>query len=577
MSKKEKAPKNKAGKKVFKLGLVPKVVAIMVIAMSLSTFITVNSALNSAAETLQAQTMDYLLDVTKAYGELLDADLLNYEDYLYSYDTKMDRMTYTQCGISELESSYGYIVDRDGIMQVHPTESKIGEPVTNDTIKKVIADIQAGKGMARKSEVVQYNFKGVDKYAAYYVSFDTQAVLVIGADKEEVLEEIESTRNRTYAISVIILIIGVAVVATVLSVLLKPLVKTVVNTTNMSDGDISVDSSKGVLNGNDEVSQLVTAYNNLKNKLGDIVGVINSNASNMNTNGQELVETVGSVQESINDVLTAIDEIAQGATSQAQDTEECTRSLCSLDDAIVALGNQINNLKKAAVDANNSAVNAMNSMNTLVGINNKTKEDIDVIVAQSNSTAAACSEINNFVDTINEIASQTSLLSLNASIEAARAGESGRGFAVVAGEIQKLSDQSASAAQEVQKIVESLTSEIENTAKLANNLGDSATLQLSTLSATSGEFDKVNAGVKAIDSAAEQIASEVVVVTKAKDDISGQITSLSALAQENAASSEETTASATLIHESVDGLNSLAERIQDISNELVEEMKFFKQ
>lgn len=564
-------------KKGPKVGLTLKIIGIIAVSELIIALVALIVALNGASKTLTDTTKNYMKDVANSYGETLDMDLQINPEYLTAEDVKEDRDTYTETGINGLETSYGYIVDSQGIMRVHPTAEKVGQPVTNDQVKALIARIAAGEDLSCENAVMEYTFKGVQKYAAYYVCKDNAAILVIGADRSEVLNEIGTAQRNAIIVTILFIFVSTAVISYLLGVMLKPLVRTIDNTVNMAKGDMTKESQAGKLNGKDEVYELVGAYNSLKNKLTEIVTAINAHTDNLDKNGDKLTDTVEVVSDSVNGILVAIEEVANGATSQAQNTEDCSQALDSLGDVIDNLKAQIDNLIKCTEACTNTTAGAKASMSSLVEINQKTKEDIDSIVTQSNSTVMACSEINSFVATINEIASRTSLLSLNASIEAARAGEAGRGFAVVANEIKSLSEQSSQATDEIYKIVGKLTAEIENTAKLAGDLNESANEQMKTLSDTTEEFNGVDAMVQEIDQVAAQITSEVEVVTDVRNNIETQVVSLSALAGENAASCEETTASMSQIMIQVEGLTEVAEKVKEIGDNLAIEMEFFKQ
>lgn len=128
----------------------------------------------------------YLYDMAISDGKILDESVsaLGAED-AYSYDNLA--LLFDGLGIEGLDSSYVYVVSKDSTMLYHPTKEKVGQPVSNEVVLGVCVDLRGDKPVEPK--FVQYVFNGVNKYAAYYVTADKQAVVVATADEEEILDE----------------------------------------------------------------------------------------------------------------------------------------------------------------------------------------------------------------------------------------------------------------------------------------------------------------------------------------------------------------------------------------------------
>nr|MDE6419636.1 methyl-accepting chemotaxis protein [Lachnospiraceae bacterium] len=167
------------------------------------------------------------------------------------------------------------------------------------------------------------------------------------------------------------------------------------------------------------------------------------------------------------------------------------------------------------------------------------------------------------------------LLSLNASIEAARAGEAGRGFAVVAKEIGSLAESCASAAREIQEIIVSLVEDIQKTSSLSDVLNESATKQLGKIQDTRAMFDKVLNAVGEISQGTERIREEVESIDVVKNGIGETIESLSSISEENAAASEETTASANLVNEDMKQIGQVSQEMLELAEGLKKAISFF--
>ena len=135
--------------------------------------------------------------------------------------------------------------------------------------------------------------------------------------------------------------------------------------------------------------------------------------------------------------------------------------------------------------------------------------EMNELVGAMDSIEQCYAEIAGFVGTIQNIAAQTNLLSLNASIEAARAGEAGKGFAVVAGEIGKLAQESADSAKKITDIINNIISQVKRAASLSDELSENASQQISKLAETQQSMDTVISGVMNISNNTENINSEV--------------------------------------------------------------------
>ena len=216
------------------------------------------------------------------------------------------------------------------------------------------------------------------------------------------------------------------------------------------------------------------------------------------------------------------------------------------------------------------------TMQNLSASNDKTSEAIGMIGEQIRLTDESIKKISVATELITSIASQTNLLSLNASIESARAGEAGRGFAVVATEIQKLAVQSNDAAVEIQQIISKLISESQKTMDEMKQADVLMKEQQEKLNDTKMKFGEVSTGIDVSKDGTEKIRVCADSCNSARTRVIDVISNLSAISEENAASAQETTASMEELNATINMLANEATKLKEISSDLNEEMKFFR-
>ena len=229
-----------------------------------------------------------------------------------------------------------------------------------------------------------------------------------------------------------------------------------------------------------------------------------------------------------------------------------------------------------AADADASVKSGISAVENLKVKANETSDVTKGVIVDIEALARETSSIENIVATINDIASQTNLLSLNASIEAARAGEAGRGFAVVAEEIRKLAEQSAVSAGEIGTIIASITSKTEKTATAAKHAEEIVKQQEDAVSTTLSEFNVISENVKTIASHLKDIGLQVAEMEKAKVNTLSAVEGISAVSEEAAASSAEVENTALTSQNAAKDLNDVINNLRGAADSLTTELKGFK-
>ena len=217
----------------------------------------------------------------------------------------------------------------------------------------------------------------------------------------------------------------------------------------------------------------------------------------------------------------------------------------------------------------------MDILSSLSSVNQRTKEAIQVVYDQTNTTNESALKIKEATDIISEIAEETNLLSLNASIEAARAGEQGRGFAVVATQIQKLAEQSNESARQIDDIIHSLIKDSEESVETMKEVRNIIGQQNENVIHTEHAFNNVKEGIDQSIESIEMIASKTQELDEARVRVVDVVQNLNAIAQENAASTEETSASAAEAGTTVESIADNARNLNEIAKQLEENVQKF--
>ena len=512
---------------------------------------------------------DYLLDLSISYGREMESAMQVNIDLLDNPEAAQDILQ--QLDIAGAKTAYAYLVGFDGTMLYHPTAEKIGQPVENDAVKKMLKEIQGGS--IPKPETVQYVFQGEKKFAACYTS-KKQFILVVTADDADLLAPALMLEQRGILISGVLLLLG-ALAAFVFAT--RPLSKITDSVNRIAQLDLRNDQVlEQCAAHRGEVGSIANAVLRMKEALTEIVQKIRQQSGQLfdasETLNNNAVKTAGNV----NNVETAVNEIATSATSQAQETQGATESIISMGTMIEDSTSQVKSMNETADVMNESGQIAKKALEELGEINERATESINVIYEQTNTTNDSALKIKDATSLIASIADETNLLSLNASIEAARAGEAGKGFAVVAAQIQKLAEQSNESAKRIEDIIRELLKDSETAVHTMEDVKKIMQEQNEKVKKTAEVFEQMHEGVNLSIHGMVSIEEQTQKIEDARNKIVDTVQSLSAIAEENAASTQETSASMMEIGSVINDISQNAENLKNIAEVLERNMQLFQ-
>lgn len=340
--------------------------------------------------------------------------------------------------------------------------------------------------------------------------------------------------------------------------------------TTLGGGDLTIEVDQAILKRQDEIGDMARGTEAFIDNLRGIVSKIQESAVNVLNSGDELETMASQSSQTADDIAHAVDDVSKGAVSQAEDIESATMRVNEMGTIIETIVENIESLNGTSADMQSAGSQAAAIMQELSESNDKTVEAVMGVAKNVEATDESVQKIQDAVQLISNVASQTNLLSLNASIEAARAGEAGRGFAVVASEIQTLSEESNSSAQRISEIVKGLSDDSKASMSMMDEVKRRLSEQSEKLDQTKAMFANVTGGIETSREGAANINDEAQDCDRSRNGVVDIISNLSAISEENAASTQQTTASMqelnatiALLAESARSLKGLAEGMND--------------
>lgn len=387
------------------------------------------------------------------------------------------------------------------------------------------------------SQYVKYN-GGI--YLYVYAPVGETGIMLCGLiPQDNILKEVTFIRNICIAMvifaSVIAFIIGSRIAADMgksIKVMTKGMGK-------VAEGDLTLNF---IMKRKDEFDMLANGMNDMLFGMRTLLTDMKKFGNKVKEMSDDVAVKSEVINASIREISSAVDEVSAGTQTQAKEAEISNNKMLGFAKKVdivcegtAHMGNTIHRTT-TAVEQGRVIVDELNRKSeTTVAITKILMENINNVQERS-------SEIEKFVDTINNLAKQTNLLSLNASIEAARAGENGRGFAVVAEEIRKLADESMQAGNNIKNIVGNIAETTRITTDSAKEAEDIVFEQAGALGETIQIFGEINQCVEALVNGLRGITDSIQTISIEKEEVQDSIRNISVVSEQTAIATEEVTA-----------------------------------
>jgi len=433
----------------------------IIISVSVTVWVMISYMRNLVVDSAYGK----MLNIATSYGTIVDK-----EEGDSAMETEGYEAILKDVKVDGVESSYCYVIDKNGIIKYHEDSSKIGKPNSNKVITELLGNLN--RGVVPDNLCAEYMENGEQKYASYYIT-SNKSVVVICADGSELMQPITDLIVRAVVLMLILLVIIYIISSFVVKRISKPLkqITGIINDTARLKLHVP-DNMDRLCTRKDETGLMSRAVKEMSANLHRVVRRIEDANNNIKVNMEQLENSSNQVHMFCTDNSATTEELAAS-------TQEVSNMALTMNNHMIEMRKQSEEINRETEESNQASeeiAGRAKSMqaSTLQAI----KQTKDMYQQIKDRTAEAVlglqsvSKINELTSAIIDISDQTSLLSLNASIEAARAGEAGRGFAVVASEISNLAHRSLETVKDINVIIEEVNAAVTNISESLEETSD---------------------------------------------------------------------------------------------------------
>lgn len=575
MKSQEKLKKKKGMRLAFKLSLTVSIPLLLITLIGIA--ISAGKQNSISKNLVEREVSGIAASVREAYIEMADG-----ADFAMSGDT-------LKKGNETLSENYELI---DKLKQERDVELSIfyGDTSVLTTLKDSSGKREINKKMSKEIyDIIQrgesyftddLELFGVPYSGCYVPLYQPNSDKIVGSifcgrSQAEVNAAVHST-----IVSMALSMMGVFIVAIVIGMFVitriaKHLDGAVDYLGTLSKGALNLTVKKDLVVRKDEVGDIARAIQRLVESMRDIITNITTSSQALQGFSEEFSASFDRIAESINNVNIAVDEIANGSSSQAAETMSASQKVTQMGTALDETTANVETLGSSSVKMREYNKTAAKNLDELSAISETTKSSVLLVQNQTNQTNDSAQEIREATELITDIANQTNLLSLNASIEAARAGENGRGFAVVADEIRNLSEQSRESAERIVEIVNTLIANSNTSVTTMNEVAENIRTQNNKIEETGEMFRSLNEEIAEVTEAIEKIRKQTEALDVQKKEVLDIVDGLAAIAEQNAAGTEETSASMAEFHEIIDSCHEATEELTKLAQNLADHTERF--
>ncbi len=442
------------------------------------------------------------------------------------------------------KTGYAYLVDKNGLILAHPLKKHVAKLRINKQ--------NFGQAMLKmKKGQLEYTFEGKSNLVSFRPIEQTGWIVAITMESQEAYAAIAQTRYVILMISLISLLVLLLILSFIMKrTLVKPIQHVQECFKIAASGDLTTQAH---IVREDELGHLARGFNQMTGDLRNLVATMQRSAEEVSSTSEQLAATAEETGASALQIAHTIQQIAKNINEQAEAVDhvhvEMNHAHEKVKDTTTAASQALQvaeETRRAANEGMASVNEAIQHLDTVAQAVISTTETIQKLGQRSE-------EIGNVVHMISSIAEQTNLLALNATIEAARAGQHGKGFAVVAGEVRKLAEEAAKAAQEIVNLVKHIQSETAVTIRSMEMNVEQVQRQISIINQgeralfnivektnqTKKEMEKIKQKQEEVHQMVENLHERIRFVAAVSRETSGGLREISASIQEQSQTAED--------------------------------------
>lgn len=474
-----------------------------------------------------------------------------------------------------LENCNYTLIDASKNTYISSSDSELnGSEVTDTHLMKLIGTAKS----ANSSNTYTADYKNpktkTDHIAVYTYIPERDWVFMIDASRSTIYSRVTGSKINLIVVCLIVLLASVATIMLVTQLSLRGLGVLADGFAMVANCDLT--EQKNLLTYNkrkDEIGMISRAANQLILELRNTLSNMKANSKELFTQSQDLNQLFVNTHTTMNQIDQAVQDLANGSGSLSDETQRANEHVREIGSMVEELSDVTSHLYHTSSSMQSITETVVTTLNTLKEVNEKTESSVNHVYNQTNITNEAVSKIQDALTIIASIADETSLLALNASIEAARAGEQGRGFSVVATQIKKLAEESNKSASSISQIIHSLMDDSHQTVQAMEDVLENVELQSKKVDNTLSSFFQLKTEIDESIIGINKISDQTQKLDQTRTSVIDVFNNLSAIAEENAASTQETSASITVINTDMLKISELSDALShmaDSTNDSVE-------